>query len=163
MRSSKFFANVEHSREEGWSNVPTAANGITRNVFKFQRKCGSNHQIANGCAKPPANCLITSYYNIAVSNAQLACRLQCVHLLDYHIIRSSGNTNRKGGNTDRMSLYRCCIPRSLALLNLLCPHNSISQMANIQGKILICVFIPLKVPGIQMPIRNMSLYILQDY
>ena len=66
--------------------MPTAANGITRNVFKFQRKCGSNNQIANGCAKPAANCLITSYYNIAVSNAQLACRLQCVQLLDYIIL-----------------------------------------------------------------------------
>ena len=38
--------------------MATAANGITSNVFKFQRKCGSN-QIANGFVKTAANCLIT--------------------------------------------------------------------------------------------------------
>ena len=42
--------SVEH-------NVPTATNGITTNVFKFQKKRESN-QIANGCAKIVANSLL---------------------------------------------------------------------------------------------------------
>ena len=51
------FASLEYRWKKGWSNVPSAVNGIMKNVFKFQRKCGSNH-IANGCAKTAANCFV---------------------------------------------------------------------------------------------------------
>ena len=53
MRSSKVFSQMSKQEEEGWLNVQNAVNGITRNMLKFQKMCGSN-QIANGFAKTAA-------------------------------------------------------------------------------------------------------------